>query len=87
MKPKVENPPAGRGVSGEPDGDRLDSPEAIESFAQGYFAGDFPNPQRAGCLPRLELIAAAQSARPPSDELRAHLLTCSECFNEFRKAR
>lgn len=81
------NPPTGRDVAGTPDGDRLDSVGAIESFARTYLADDFPNPQRAGCLPRSKLIAAAQSARLPGDDLRTHLMRCSECFNEFRVAR
>jgi hypothetical protein len=81
------NPPANWDALDKPNGDQLDSPEAIESFARTYFASDFSNPQRAGCPPRLKLIEAAQATRLPGDDLRAHLLACSECFNEYREAR
>lgn len=81
------NPPANGDALDKPDGDHLDSPEALESFARTYFASDFPNPQRAGCPPRLKLIEAARAARLPGDDLRAHLLACSECFNDYRKVR
>jgi hypothetical protein len=81
------NPPTNEDETARPEGDRLDSPEAIESFARTYFASDFPNSQRAGCPPRLKLIEAARAARLPGDDLRPHLLACSECFNDYRKVR
>jgi hypothetical protein len=87
MRNKDGNPPTNRPVSNSPDCGRLDSVEAIEAFAQAYFAADFPNPERRGCPPRPELIEAARVARWPSDDLRAHLMSCSDCFNEFRADR
>jgi hypothetical protein len=87
MNSTNHNPPTNEDETDKPVGDQLDSPEAIESFARTYFASDFPNSQRAGCPPRLKLIEAARAARLPGDDLRAHLLACSECFNDFREAR
>jgi hypothetical protein len=55
--------------------------------ARSYFASDFENPERIGCPPRETLESLALSSMLPNNDLRAHLLTCSECFEEFRLAR
>lgn len=63
----------------------LDDPEKLILVAQKYFATSFPNGRRAGC-PAPGVIRASRADQPPSDELRAHLFCCSECFNEYSAA-
>lgn len=43
-----------------------------------------PNPSRAGCPPRVVSELAARS-QPLGDPAYDHLLTCSECYSEFRR--
>jgi hypothetical protein len=60
----------------------LDNPEKLIFVAQKHFATAFPNERREIC-PAPGVILAARPDRPPSDELRAHLFRCSECFNNY----
>jgi hypothetical protein len=62
------------------------SAEELIDFAQEYFSADFPNPGRVGCLGSERLSAAAGSGDLMNEELRKHLLGCSECYREFRAA-
>jgi len=62
----------------------LTDPERLIHVAQKHFATGFPNERRIGC-PALSVIQAARAYQMPGDELRAHLFSCSECYNEFRE--
>jgi hypothetical protein len=74
--------PAGGGekASDEP---KLDSPDEMIAFARGYFASDFPNPERTGCSKPGTISEIVRAGKQPDAELRAHLFGCSECFVEF----
>ena len=63
----------------------LDDPEKLIIIARKHFATRFPNKRRTGC-PAPGVIQSACADQPPSDELRDHLLRCSECFNEYSAA-
>jgi hypothetical protein len=63
----------------------LDNPEKLIFAAQRHFANAFPNERREGC-PAPDVILSARADLPPSDELRAHLFRCSECFNGYSAA-
>lgn len=63
----------------------LDDPEKLILIARKHFSTCFPNERRAGC-PAPGAIMAARADHPPGDELRAHLFSCSECFNEYNAA-
>jgi hypothetical protein len=63
----------------------FDNPEKLITAAQNHFATAYPNERRVGC-PAPGVIMAARADRPPGDELRAHLLRCSECFNGYSAA-
>lgn len=65
----------------------LADPDELVTFAQAYYATEFPNADRSGCPPSAEMRAIALSGELPQGELRAHLLACSECFRLFRSAR
>jgi len=56
------------------------------AFARGYFANDFPNPDRVDCPSHTSLAEMVDTKRLPDATLRAHLLGCSECF-EYLNAR
>lgn len=43
-----------------------------------------PNPSRAGCLSPTVLSELAARNQPLGDPAYEHLLTCSECYREFR---
>lgn len=62
-------------------------PEEVVTFAQAYYATEFPNGERRGCLTAESLRRAARSDTPPDERQRAHLFGCSECFRTFRSAR
>jgi hypothetical protein len=63
----------------------FDNPEKLIIAAQNHFATAYPNERRVGC-PAPGVIMAARADLPPGDELRAHLLRCSECFNGYSAA-
>ena len=49
-----------------------------------HIAEDFPNPQREGCSARGAVFNSFRSGKIPKKEDRAHILSCSECFNEYQ---
>jgi hypothetical protein len=61
--------------------------EEIVTFAQAYYATEFPNDHRLGCPSAEDLRKAAHSGTPPDERLRSHLFACSECFRLYRSAR
>src|SRR5262249_1758841 len=63
----------------------FDNPEKLILAAQNHFATAYPNERRVGC-PAPGVIMSARPDMPPSDELRAHLFRCSECFNGYSAA-
>jgi len=63
----------------------FDNPENLILAAQNHFAIAYPNGRRVGC-PAPDVIMAARPDLPPGDELRAHLFSCSECFNGYSAA-
>jgi len=63
----------------------FDNPEKLILAAQNHFATAYPNGRRVGC-PAPGVIMAARPDLPPSDELRAHLFICSECFIGYSAA-
>lgn len=58
-------------------------PEELESLAQRYSIRRFPNPQRFGCPPPVEIIKLVSERQTPGQALREHLFECSECFSEY----
>lgn len=86
MKDKSENrtstEAAAKGAAASP----FATTDELVGFASGYFASDFPNPERLDCPPSAALAAYVRSGRLPDAELRAHLFGCSECFREYRSA-
>src|SRR5262245_38519608 len=63
----------------------IDNPEKLILAAQNHFATAYPNGRRVGC-PAPGVIMAARPDLPPGDDLRAHLFSCSECFNGYSAA-
>jgi hypothetical protein len=62
-------------------------PEEVVTFAQAYYATEFPNDDRLGCPSAVNLRTAAHSGAPPDERLRSHLFACSDCFRLYRSAR
>lgn len=62
-------------------------PEEVVTFAQAYYATEFPNDNRLGCPSAGNLREAAHSGGPPDERLRSHLFACSDCFRSYRSAR
>src|SRR5262245_31188161 len=60
--------------------------EELASLARRYYAARFPNPQRLGCPPAVEIIQVVMSRQAPDEDLREHLFECSECFGDYRQA-
>jgi hypothetical protein len=61
-------------------------PEEVVTFAQAYYATEFPNDDRRGCPSAVNLRKAAHSGAPPDERLRSHLFACSDCFRSYRSA-
>ena len=62
-------------------------PEEVVTFAQAYYATEFPNDDRLGCPSARNLRRAAHSGAPPEERLRSHLFACSDCFRSYRSVR
>jgi hypothetical protein len=62
-------------------------PEEVVTFAQAYYATEFPNDDRLGCPSAVNLRKAAHTGAPPDERLRSHLFACSDCFRSYRSAR
>lgn len=61
--------------------------EDLVTFAQAYYATEFPRTDALKCPPLEELREVAHSNGLPDEELREHLFICSDCFRSFRSAR
>jgi hypothetical protein len=61
----------------------LDFAEILKT-TRDHIANDFPNPQREGCPARAVVFKSFRSGNMPKGEDRAHILSCSECFNEYQ---
>jgi hypothetical protein len=61
----------------------LDFAEIIK-ITRDHIANDFPNPRREGCPARAVVANSFRSGNMPNEEDRAHILSCSECFNEYQ---
>ena len=61
----------------------LDFAEILKT-TRDHIAKDFPNPQREGCPARGTVFNSFRSGVTPKGEDRAHILSCSECFNEYQ---
>lgn len=62
--------------------------EELVASAREYFSADFPNLARTGCSTPKFLQELVRSRELPGQELRSHLLGCSECFSFYiRMAR
>ncbi len=62
-------------------------PEEVVTFAQAYYATEFPNDDRLGCPSAGDLLRVAHKGAPPDERLRSHLFACSDCFRSYRSAR
>ena len=61
--------------------------EEVVTFAQAYYATEFPNSGRHDC-PYVDVLdVAARSGMLPDADLREHLFKCSECFRSYRSSR
>lgn len=69
------------GFTSKSSGDSIDD---LVSFARDHFATDFPNPKRIDCLPPETYSQLIARKELPSEELQAHLQSCSECFRLYR---
>ena len=63
--------------------DDLDFAEVLKT-TRDHIAKDFPNPEREGCPARGAVFNSFRSGKMPKGEDRAHILSCSECFNEYQ---
>lgn len=63
--------------------DDLDFAEILKT-TRDHIAEDFPNPERQGCPARGAVFNSFRSGKMPKAEDRAHILSCSECFNEYQ---
>src|SRR5437016_9553790 len=67
----------GKAVMGE-------RPEDVVLWAQRSLASDFPNPHREDCPNPASLRNLITSGQFPDADLKAHLLSCSDCFGEYK---
>ena len=67
--------------------DLFTDPEEVVTFAQAYYATEFPNDDRLGCPSAGELRRGAHTGAPPDKRLRSHMFACSDCFRSYRSAR
>jgi len=64
----------------------FENDEELTAFARDYFSNDFPNSSLADCPTLGDLKQIISECKLPSDELRRHLLGCSNCFQIYRNA-
>ena len=64
---------------------RGDDLEDLVRLGVNHFAKDFPRLKSVGCPSPITLDALVESEELPPDEIRQHLLTCSECFTHYRQ--
>lgn len=76
------NHPGGEGRTGGAHPTETGWEELIAS-AREYFSADFSNPSRTGCSTPEFLQEIVRSRELPGQELRSHLLGCSECFSFY----
>ena len=57
--------------------------EAIHKAAEDFFRNDFPNPSRDECPPSEYFQKLVAEKKLPNEILRQHLVSCSECFNDY----
>jgi hypothetical protein len=77
--------PSGNSDNGS--GKSVTDSELLVKYARAYFSTDFTNPSRLDCPSADALARGIRSAELPGDELRAHLLGCSECFSSYQNLR
>lgn len=65
---------------------RAQQADDLVRLARTHLAEDFPNTKREDCPARSTLGAIIESQELPSDDVREHLLICSECFSYYREA-
>ena len=63
----------------------IDQQDDLVQLAVTHFAKDFPNTQRDHCPALSTLDAMIQSQELPPDDVREHILGCSECFVYYRE--
>jgi hypothetical protein len=63
--------------------DDLNFAEILKT-TRDHIAKDFPNPQREGCPAPRSVFNSFRSGQMPKVEDRTHILSCSECFNEYQ---
>lgn len=61
-------------------------PDHLVDLAVTHFSENLPNPKAEDCPARSTLDAMIQSQELPLDDMREHLLACSECFVYYRQA-
>src|SRR5690349_14902071 len=61
------------------------APDNLVGLAANHFAQDFPNPGSHECPVPGTFAALVSSGLLPSDDLREHMLMCSECFTNYRQ--
>ncbi len=62
----------------------FDFAEETLRATRDHIAKDFANPQREGCPAYGAVFNSFRSGKIPQGEDRAHILSCSECFNEYQ---
>lgn len=67
--------------------DLFSDAEDLVTFAQAYYATEFPRADALDCPSHEELREVAHSGQLPDDKLCDHLFVCSGCFRSFRSAR
>lgn len=65
---------------------QFSSCDELITFAQAYFASDFPNPEGLGCPIKSTLTSLVRSGKAPDNRLRSHIFGCSECFGQYQNA-
>ncbi len=60
-------------------------PDQLIASAQAHYAMQFPNPERIGCPAPGQLTSMVWTGQLPTQPLRQHLFSCSECFQEYRE--
>jgi hypothetical protein len=58
--------------------------ETVTTSARKYFGEDFPNSTRVDCPSTDSIRNLISEKKLPSEDLRTHLFSCSECFNDYR---
>jgi hypothetical protein len=55
------------------------------ALGRKHFSKDFPNPERRGCPPTVQLRLLADNPRKATESALNHISSCSPCYRDYSR--